>query len=66
MRKSWQKSKECQIVGYKFRSSPTVTFGPSHYIQEPNKIFFGPFYGTYQRYVIEQNVKHPCKLIHLI
>ena len=65
MRKSWKKCGDCKIIGYKFRSSPTVTFGPTHYIQEPNNLFFGPFYGTYQRYVIVQHVKHPFQLLSI-
>ena len=49
MKRNRSNSSECQIVGYKFRSSPTVTFGASHFIQEDDQLFFGPFYGTYQR-----------------
>ena len=66
MRKSWQKIKDCQIVGYKFRSSPTATFGPSHYIQEIDKIFFGPFYGTYQRYIRGKYLKHSHKPLYIL
>ena len=49
MKRNRTNSSECKIVGYKFRSSPQVTFGASHFIQEDDQLFFGPFYGTYQR-----------------